>query len=125
MTKRPDESPEPMTPEDARLVQRISAACAPPAMTPVRRARFDADLDARLARERWRFAPWIAAAVTAGAAALLVLAYAPRGPGVREVADDADTDEAFMLAVAGDSSIDFEAALPAEYQAIALMLETE
>lgn len=125
MKNRTDESPEPMTPEDARLVQRIAEACTPPAMTPVRRARFDADLDARLARERWRFAPWIAAAVTAGAAALLVLAWAPRGASVREVAGETDTDEAFMLAVAGDSSIDFEAALPAEYQAIALMLEAE
>ena len=125
MKIRPDERPEPMTQDDAHLVRLVSEACTPPAMTPVRRARFDADLDARLARERWRFAPWIAAAVTAGAAALLVLAYVPRGATVREAADDADSDEAFMLAVAGDSSVDFEAALPAEYQAIAFMLETE
>lgn len=125
MKNRPDEHPDQTTPEDAHLVRRISEACTPPAMTPVRRARFDADLDARLARERWRFAPWVAAAVTAGAAALLVLAYVPRGASVREVAEESDMDEAFMLAVAGDSSVDFEAALPAEYQAIALMLEAE
>ena len=44
---------------------------------------------------------------------------------MREIAEDADTDDAFMLAVAGDSSLDFEAALPVEYQAIALMLDPE
>ncbi len=124
MKTRPDDR-EAMTEADAHLVQRISEVCTPPAMTPVRRARFDADLDARLGRERWRFAPWIAAAMTAGAAALLLLAYAPRSADVREIADDADTDDAFMLAVAGDSSLDFEAALPVEYQAIALMLDPE
>jgi hypothetical protein len=124
MKTRPD-AREPMTEEDARLVRIVSDACAPPAMTPVRRTRFDTDLDARLARERWRFAPWLAAAVTAGAAALLVIAHAPRSADTPAVADDTGTEEAFMLAVAGDSSLDFEAALPAEYQAIALMLDAE
>jgi ferric-dicitrate binding protein FerR (iron transport regulator) len=124
MKTRPDDR-EPTTEDDTDLVRLISETWMPPAMTPVRRARFDADLDARLARERWRLAPWIAAAVAAGAAALLVLAYTPRPADVREVADDTGTDEAFILAVAGDSSLDFEAALPVEYQAIALMLDPE
>lgn len=124
MKTRPEER-EPMTQEDGDLVQRIAEAYTPPAMTPVRRARFDADLDARLARERWRFAPWIAAAVTAGVAAFLVFSYAPRTADVREIADDAGAEEAFLLAVSGDSSSEFEAALPTDYQAIALMLDAE
>lgn len=124
MNTRPD-TRESLSVEDAALVQSISDAYAPPPMTAVRRARFDADLEVRLARERWRFAPWLAAALTAGAAALLVLSYMPRSAAVPEVAYDADADTAFMLAVAGDSSFEFEAALPAEYQAIALMLDSE
>jgi hypothetical protein len=64
--------------------------------------------------------------VAAGAAALLVLARLPAAPPV-QVADRAAevSDEDFVLAIAGGSADDFESTLPADYQAIASLLEPQ
>ena len=48
--------------DDRDLIRRIDEAYTPPALSASRRARFDAELDARIASDRWRFAPWTAAA---------------------------------------------------------------
>jgi hypothetical protein len=128
MTNRSDpEDRELLAPEDAALVRRVADALEPPAMTAARRARFDAALDARLARERWRFAPWLAAAAVAGAAALLLVARLPAEPPSEApaLAADAVAEDEFVLALGGESLDDFDASLPAEYQAIASLLASQ
>jgi hypothetical protein len=115
-------------PEDEALVRRIADAYAPPQLGPARRAAFDAELELRLARDRWRLAPWISAAVVAGAAALLVITRmpaAPQQPLAAEDALDASADEEFVLALAGGSTDEFDDALPADYQAIASLLDPQ
>lgn len=111
--------------DDRDLIRRIEAAYTPPTLTAAQRARFDAELDARVARDRWRFVPWSAALVTAGAAAVALFAsFATLGPETRpDVADATGTDEAFVLALAGGSPDELDAELPADYQAIASLLE--
>jgi hypothetical protein len=111
--------------DDRELARRIGDAYAPPPLTAAQRARFDAELDTRIARHRWRLAPWLLAAATAAAAALLVvsrLASVPPAPQPA-VADAEDVDEEFVLALAGGSSDELAAELPADYQAIASLLE--
>jgi ferric-dicitrate binding protein FerR (iron transport regulator) len=111
--------------DDRELIRRIQTAYAPPALTASQRARFDAELDARIARDRWRFVPWGAALVTAGAAAVALFAsLSTVGPGTgTEVADATGSDEAFVQALAGGSPDELDAELPADYQAIASLLE--
>ena len=126
MSHSPDDRDR-LAPEDAAFVQRVADAYAPAPLSPGRRAAFDAELDSRLARDRWRFAPWAAAVVVAGAAALLVLARLPAAP-VQEVADtqdDAIAEEEFVLALSDGSSDAFENTLPTDYQAIASLLDSE
>jgi len=126
--QRPDDS-DLLAPEDRAFVRRIADAYTPPAQSPARRAAFHAELETRIARDRWRLAPWAAAALAAGTAALLVIARLPAAthpltpPTVDEVAD-ADSDEEIVLALGG-SSDDFDSSLPADYQAIASMLESQ
>ena len=126
MSHTPDDRDR-LAPEDAAFVRRVADAYAPAPLSPTRRAAFDAELDSRLARDRWRFAPWAAAVVVAGAAALLVLAHLPAAP-VQEVADtqdDAIAEEEFVLALSDGSSDAFENTLPTDYQAIASLLDSE
>lgn len=113
--------------EDDALVRHIADTYAPAPLTTARRVAFDAELDSRLARDRWRLAPWAAAVVVAGAAALLVLTRLPAAPQ-QQIADgaaNASADEEFVLALAGGSSDEFESTLPADYQAIASLLEPQ
>jgi hypothetical protein len=112
-------------PDDDAFVRRVRDAYAAPAMSPARRARFDDALDARIARERWRFAPWAAAALAGGAAALLVLTRLGPLATPPLVADEATPEEEYVLALAGGGADEFEAALPVEYRAIAGMLDEE
>jgi len=124
MSHTPDDR-DSLDPEDIAFAQRVADAYAPAPLTPSRRAAFDAELDTRLARDRWRFAPWAAAATVAGAAALLLLTLLPAAPreDVAEQADDAVAEDEFVLALAGDSSDEFVGALPTDYQAIASLLD--
>jgi hypothetical protein len=110
---------------DLDFIRRVGDAYAPPPLTPARRTRFDAELETRIARDRWRFLPWGVALATAGAAALLLITRFASVAPVTEatVADQADTDEAFVLALAGGSPDELDAELPADYQAIASLLE--
>ena len=122
-----DDDRDLLAPADAELVRRIAEVYAPAPMTASRRAAFDAELETRLARDRWRFAPWAAAFVTAGAAALLVmtrLAPTPALP-VASLPADASSDEEYVLALAGGSADEFESSLPTDYQAIASLLELQ
>lgn len=113
-----------LAPEDAELLRRIAEAYAPAPMTTSRRVAFDAELETRLARDRWRLAPWAAAFATAGAAALLVLTRLAPTPTSQVAALPADaSDEEYVLALAGGSPDEFESSLPADYQAIASLLE--
>lgn len=114
-----------LAPDDAAFVRRVADAYAPPPQSPSRRAAFDAELEARVARDRWRFVPWAAAAAVAGAAALLVLALLPATPApqvAREPLDAAAEDE-FVLAIGGEAPEEFADGLPEEYVAIAGVLE--
>jgi len=125
MSAHPDDR-DLLAPEDEALVQRIKASYAPAPLTPARRAAFDAELELRVERDRWRLAPWAAAALVAGAAALLVITRVPVAPQ-QTVADDsldATADEEFVLALAG-SSDDFDSSLPTEYQAIDSLLDQQ
>lgn len=114
-----------LTPEDLAFAQRIADVYAPAPLSPSRRAQFDAELDARLARDRWRFAPWAAAATVAGAAALLLLTLLPASPRdeVAEQTDEAVAEDEFVLALTGDSPDEFVGTLPTDYQAIASLLD--
>jgi hypothetical protein len=127
---RPDDS-DLLAPEDRAFVHRIADSYTPPVQSPGRRASFHAELEARIARDRWRLAPWAAAALAAGTAALLVVARLPAAPHPHpqnpitlEEAADADSDEEIVLALGG-SSDDFDSSLPADYQAISSMLEPQ
>lgn len=126
MSALPDDDRELRSPEDMAFVRRIADAYAPAPLTPARRAAFDAELETRLARDRWRFAPWAAAVATAGAATLLLLARLPAAPVEQaRVLEDPGADEAFVLAIAGGTTTEFDSALPADYQAIAGLLDAE
>jgi hypothetical protein len=127
MTDHRDDDHGPLVPEDATLVRMVAKSYAPPPRDARRRAAFDAALESRLARERWRFVPWLAATAVAGAAAALVFVQLPATSqdGVARISADAESETAFVLALAGDDGGDFERSLPAEYQAIASMLYTE
>jgi hypothetical protein len=112
------------TDDDRDFIHRIGEAYTAPPLTASRRARFDAELDARIARERWRFVPWTAAAVTAGAAAVALFAsLVTVGPTTRPDVADAGIDEAYVLSLAGGSPDELDAELPADYQAIASLLD--
>ncbi|RIK90542.1 MAG: hypothetical protein DCC71_25505 [Proteobacteria bacterium] len=115
MTNRPD---------DDAFVRRVRDAYAPPPLSAAQRTRFDAALEERIARERWRFAPWAAAALAGGAAALLVLSRLGPLATPPEVADETTPEEEYVLALAGGAD-EFEAALPVEYRAIAGMIDGE
>jgi hypothetical protein len=125
MTRRPDDR-EPLSPEDAALRRIVSEHYAPPPLGPVRRAAFDAALEARLARDRWRAAPWLAATAVAGAAAALLWVRLPAATLERVTSTpvDASAEAEFVLALGGENA-DFDAALPADYQALAGLLYTE
>jgi len=126
MSTPPDDS-DLLAPEDRAFVRRIADAYTPPARSPARNAAFDEELETRIARDRWRLAPWAAAVLAAGTAALLVVARLPGAPHPQVALDDAadvDADEEVVLALGG-SSDDFDSSLPADYQAIASMLDSQ
>jgi hypothetical protein len=125
MNPRPDDS-DLLAPEDRAFVRRIADAYTPPAQSPARRAAFEMELETRIARDRWRLAPWGAAVLAAGTAALLVMARLPAAPHPPVAADDDDTDsdEEVVLALGG-SADDFDSSLPADYQAIASLIDSE
>ena len=127
MTPPPEDDRDLATPDEAAFVRRVAEVYAPPAPTPARRAAFDAALATRIARDRWRFAPWIAAVATAGAAALLLFVHLPGLPGqhVGTTTADDDDDDAFVLALAGGSTNDFDSALPDDYRAISSLLDVQ
>jgi hypothetical protein len=127
MSPHPDDRDH-LSPEDEAFVRRIAESYAPAPLTPNRRAAFDAELELRLARDRWRLAPWAAAVLVAGTAALLVITRLPATPQPSTIAADAadtEADEEFVLALAGGSSDDFDRSLPTDYQAIASLLEPQ
>jgi hypothetical protein len=111
-------------PGDAAFVARLTAAFAPPPMTPARRARFDARLAERVGRDRLRFVPGLAAGAAAAAAALFVISHLVGSPAREpvQVAAAQTAGSGSALAEAWGSADDFEESLPAEYQAIAGLL---
>lgn len=111
-------------PGDAAFVARVTAAYAPPPLTPATRARFDARLAERVGRDRLRFVPGLAAGAAAAAAALFVVSHLASGPA-REPARVATLQtpgSGSALAEAYGSAGGFEESLPPEYQAIASLL---
>jgi hypothetical protein len=116
-----------LAPEDRAFVRHIAHAYTPPIQSSARRAAFDEELETRIARDRWRLAPWAAAVLAAGTAALLVIARLPGAPHPQVAVDDTadvDADEEVVLALGG-SSEDFDNSLPTDYQAIASMLDSQ
>jgi hypothetical protein len=116
--------------EDARFVRALDAAYRPPEASAADRARFAADLDARLARGRGQ-RPWLLGGALAGAAAALVLALLPgREPApelAREAApaltDDVPSTEEALLLLTNGPLADPDEALPDDYRTIASLLE--
>lgn len=119
-----DDDRDPLAAEDADFVRRIADAYTPAPMTAARRAALDAELEERLARDRWRFAPWAASLLAAGAAVLLLVRL-PGAPVTQIAPTDAASDESYVFALAGESADDFDSALPSDYQAIAQLIELE
>ena len=102
------------------FVRRVAGAYAPPAPTAAARARFDARLDARLARARRQ--PWLAAAVAAAALSLSLHVWRASEvtPG-RDAGPVAAASAEAILAMADDAG-DASDALPTDYQAISDLL---
>jgi hypothetical protein len=117
---------EPLTPDEARFVARVSDAFAPSEPTPADRARFHARLEERLARRsRPALVRWLApATLAAAAAALLVIARgAEVAPDVALTpqASSQEEEETFLALVSGEAAVD-DSALPEDYQAIASLM---
>lgn len=128
----PDRAPDALAPDDARFVARVAEAWAPPAPTPTDRARFQAGLEARLARRaRPRLWPWLVPAAVALAAVLLLTTRElgdetrPGSPAIAVTpTDDAPSvseEETLLALVDGDVASDDES-LPEDYQAIASLM---
>jgi hypothetical protein len=127
MTARPDSDPRAPAPtsDDAAFLRRVADAYAPPPMTPSRRVRFDARLGERIAPARQPWLAWVAGATAAATAGLLVVAtWTTSPPAQPEVAAAPARPSAVVLAELYDPApADFDATLPADYQAIAGLLE--
>ena len=120
---------------DEDFVRHIADAYAPAPMTPVRKTRFDARLRERLdernryARVRPRSLPWLAAATAAGLLVLARVASVPTSIPTSTTPPGADGRSAVELAgglglaEAFAPAADFEASLPADYQAIASLVD--
>jgi len=122
-TERRDDPSEPTSAEDERFARWLGEIYEAPPMTEARRRRFDARLEARLARARAR--PWHAALAAAAAALAFVLwggHLAGRGPTDSARAPAAATSAEAVLALATEPVTDAEEALPVEYRAISYLL---
>jgi hypothetical protein len=115
----------PLSADEAAFVRRVAETYAPPPLTQVERARFDARLDALVAEELPRSRPWLIA-LAAGTAVLALAIWqtgrqADRDAIERAAAESASPEEA-ILATATVPIADADDALPVEYRAISDLL---
>jgi len=78
-----------MRPDDERFLETLRRAWGRPDSAPADRARFDAELRARLERPSRR--PWLAAGLAAGLAAVVAIVMLPRDEAPAPAADPTPT----------------------------------
>jgi len=115
-----DDEPE-RAPEDGRLIDAVERAFRPDPMDPARRAAFRSALEARLER-RARGGRWLASGVAAAAAAAVAL-WIARPEDATPV--QASASGAELYAFIDPEVPEYTRYLPDDYQALALMIETD
>ena len=115
-----------LSPEDDAFVERVREVYAWPEQTDFERAAFRARLDEHLPRKRGRRPIWMTAGLATAGVGVAVLAIwvlptsAPLNEGSSELvrAGGETAEEALLALTQPTQSIDRDASLPADYEAI-------